>query len=184
MVLGRICCCQSSHQDLYYKELKKNKPKDAFSGSPQSLFQDSPATHGEGPAMSCVLSLCLCPQGFYILFLAIDSFYQSKVYNFLQKNCEIVESSSMCTIYPSSLYVNVLHNHRKFIKTKNLFYIKIIPFYSLKNCLILRVSLCPNGLKVQCCYYCGVGHCCGMGLIPSPETYTCQGHGQKEKTKA
>ena len=26
----------------------------------------------------------------------------------------------------------------------------------------------PSGLRIQCCHFCGSGHCHGVGLIPGP----------------
>ena len=40
-----------------------------------------------------------------------------------------------------------------------------------------------SGLKIQCCPCSGLGHCCGVGLIPGPGTSICCRRGQKIKKK-
>ena len=39
------------------------------------------------------------------------------------------------------------------------------------------------GLRIWCCHCSGSGHCCGSGLIPGPETFTCCGSEQPNQTK-
>ena len=46
----------------------------------------------------------------------------------------------------------------------------------------LGVLLRCNRLRIQCCHYSSLGHCCGAGLIPGPGIPTCHEHGQKKST--
>ena len=47
----------------------------------------------------------------------------------------------------------------------------------------IRVPWWFSRLRIQQCHCCGSGHCCGVGLIPGPETSTCQGCGKERKEK-
>ena len=40
-----------------------------------------------------------------------------------------------------------------------------------------------SGLRIWCCHCCGSSCCCGTGLIPGLETYTCHRHSYKRKKK-
>ena len=41
----------------------------------------------------------------------------------------------------------------------------------------------PGGLELRThlCHLCGLGYCCGLGLVPSQETSACHGHNQKKE---
>lgn len=38
-------------------------------------------------------------------------------------------------------------------------------------------------LRIQCCHFCGLGHCCDWGSIPGPGTSAYHGHSQEKKKK-
>ena len=52
-----------------------------------------------------------------------------------------------------------------------------------KSKLFLGVILWCGGLRIRRCHCSGLGHWCGMGLIPGPGTSTSHGHGQPPPPK-
>ena len=58
-------------------------------------------------------------------------------------------------------------------KGNNNLYIAIPIFiYSQFSFKKLGMPWWPNGLGIQHCHGCGLGHCCGVSLIPGPGTST------------
>ena len=54
---------------------------------------------------------------------------------------------------------------------------------NIRNRNLLGIRLWHRRLRIRCCHYNSLGHCCGAGLIPGPGTSTCRERSQKEKKK-
>ena len=63
---------------------------------------------------------------------------------------------------------------------------QVQPLKKKKKNLFFGVPLCRSGLRIQCCHFSGLGHCCGTGSIrgtssiPGPGTFTCHGCGWRK----
>ena len=55
--------------------------------------------------------------------------------------------------------------------------------YHLSLTTIIRIPLWCSGLRIWCCHYSGLRHCCGTSSIPGPGTSTCHRCSQKKEKK-